>query len=57
MLTNGVNRGKVEEPLFKGGTALIFDGDKVKLNDSIKTYWGVEVQLHAFLTCALDGCE
>jgi len=23
----------------------------------MKTYWGVEVQLHAFLTSALYGCE
>jgi hypothetical protein len=23
----------------------------------VKTYWGVEVELHALLTSALDGCE
>jgi len=23
----------------------------------MKTYWGIEVQLHAFLTSALDGGE
>jgi hypothetical protein len=36
---------------------------KVKLtlclakHHAIKTYWGVEVYLHAFLTLALDGGE
>jgi hypothetical protein len=35
--------------------------DKVSLSltehQAIKTYWGVEVELHAFLTAALDGGE
>jgi len=26
-------------------------------HNAMKTYWGEEVQLHAFLTSALDGCE